>query len=371
MPEKIYNMHRNSKQKEVLALDITFIIGNGFDLSCGIKSRYTDVYQTYCKASPKNECIRNFKETILNDNETWSDFEIAMAKKMASFTCEAEFLECLRDFKVYLEKYLLAEEKMFESNLSVPEIKSEVVNEIKQSLANFYEGINHNLSHQLSYEKSHADSTYYTIVSFNYTHSFETAIKQDKAFNKVGQFIHLHGELQEDIVLGVDNENQFSDKLKFPVSDKTRRAFVKPFFNQAFDTQRVDAAERIIADSQYICIFGWSMRSTDQTWIQEIIEWLREDDSHELILYQYKESTLTPSTKDEQLDFEEDAKKEFLQRIGLSKEEQDALFPQIHIPCGWKIFNIKEAIERGKQNKARRDAQREEIQGKAVVRGAT
>lgn len=29
-------------------MNITFLIGNGFDLNCGLKSKYSDVYDQYC-----------------------------------------------------------------------------------------------------------------------------------------------------------------------------------------------------------------------------------------------------------------------------------------------------------------------------------
>ena len=39
---------------------ITFLVGNGFDLACGLKTKYTDVYEKYCVTESSNENIKNF-----------------------------------------------------------------------------------------------------------------------------------------------------------------------------------------------------------------------------------------------------------------------------------------------------------------------
>lgn len=56
-----------------------FLIGNGFDLNCGMKTRYFDVYKGYVKESSSSEIIKNFKERITSNIENWGDFEMAMA----------------------------------------------------------------------------------------------------------------------------------------------------------------------------------------------------------------------------------------------------------------------------------------------------
>jgi len=44
-------------------MNIVFIIGNGFDLNLGLKTKYTDVYKDYCKTSTSDsELIRRFKK---------------------------------------------------------------------------------------------------------------------------------------------------------------------------------------------------------------------------------------------------------------------------------------------------------------------
>ena len=41
---------------------ITFMIGNGFDLACGLKSRYTDTYEGYVSSDSSSPVIEKFKK---------------------------------------------------------------------------------------------------------------------------------------------------------------------------------------------------------------------------------------------------------------------------------------------------------------------
>ena len=83
-----------------------FMIGNGFDLNCGMKTSYKDVYRGYVKEKSDSNLINQFKRDISADIDNWSDFEMALAKYAGKFSDENELLECCRDFNVYMSKYL-------------------------------------------------------------------------------------------------------------------------------------------------------------------------------------------------------------------------------------------------------------------------
>ena len=105
-------------------MNITFLIGNGFDLNCGLKSSYQDVYNEYCKINETDsELIKNFKKNIKNDYKTWGDFELAMAEKINDFKSENDFVKCIIDFKTYLVKYLSEEKRKFFEKYNTDSIK--------------------------------------------------------------------------------------------------------------------------------------------------------------------------------------------------------------------------------------------------------
>ena len=70
-----------------------FLIGNGFDLNCGMKTAYRDIYPGYVKEPSESNIIFNFKKSIAEDINTWGDFELAMAEYAGTLKNEAELLE--------------------------------------------------------------------------------------------------------------------------------------------------------------------------------------------------------------------------------------------------------------------------------------
>ena len=79
-------------------MQITFLVGNGFDISCGIDTSYKGFYNWYLKQDSKTDVIRRFKEDIQDDligrGERWADFEFGMGQFSKNFTKEtaADFM---------------------------------------------------------------------------------------------------------------------------------------------------------------------------------------------------------------------------------------------------------------------------------------
>lgn len=59
-------------------MNIVYIMGNGFDVSLGMKTRYPDFYDDYCKRSVRNQNadVVKLKQTIEEGREDWKDLEI-------------------------------------------------------------------------------------------------------------------------------------------------------------------------------------------------------------------------------------------------------------------------------------------------------
>ena len=72
------------------------------------------MYEGYIAQNSVTDAIRKFKEMLAADApnyKTWGDFEMAMAEKARDFDDEDSFIECLRDFKLYIVSYLQNEQK--------------------------------------------------------------------------------------------------------------------------------------------------------------------------------------------------------------------------------------------------------------------
>lgn len=320
-----------------------FLIGNGFDLNCGMHTKYTDVYKEYLKSESSTECIRNFKETISSNIADWGDFEIAMAEYAMNFGTEQEFLECIRDFAKYMEKYLVEEQKHFKERVTNKQVMSSVIDEARRSLGSFYEDISHNVNNLM--EQRNAGSLYNNIkvVSFNYTDTFDYILSECVSSWRVPRInvIHIHGTLGDGPVFGVDNVEQI--KATFKLSNKGKRGFVKPIFNEMYDEERVRIVRNLINEANTVCVYGMSLGESDLSWRNALVDWLKQSESNHLFIYSYKLSEKNYGTVTERMDTEEDEKYKLFQSWGIDSDSQT--FERVHIPCGKNIFNFNKVMK--------------------------
>lgn len=138
------------------------------------------------------------------------------------------------------------------------------------SFSDFYKGISHNVDSTMRTRYAGSRRNVQAI-SFNYTEVFDYAM--EKAFDQYSyrapRVIHIHGKLDDDPTLGIDNENQW--KAAYPLSRNGKRAFVKPFFNEEYDKMRVAEAVNIINSADTICTYGLALGESDLTWRNVLI----------------------------------------------------------------------------------------------------
>lgn len=106
-------------------MNITFLIGNGFDINIGLDTRYEDFLACYLRDNPKDTAsIRQFKEDIrsrekedaeqLRDNKLWSNAELAFGEYTETVAehqgTAAVFCERHGDFCRKLATYLQEQE---------------------------------------------------------------------------------------------------------------------------------------------------------------------------------------------------------------------------------------------------------------------
>lgn len=318
-------------------MNITFLIGNGFDLNCGLKTSYYDIYKEYVREPSSSEIIARFKNDLWNNIMDWGDFEVAMSKYMKQFSTEKEFLFCLRDFIRFTELYLLEEEKKI-INIDDDRIKNRIGDEMIRSFSEFNKGVTHTLD-SLEVEHEHANA-----IIFNYTSTFDKAYEYCYSrYPSLERIIHIHGKLNDDVVMGMDNMNQIFTP-SYSLTKKGQRAFIKSFFNEIYDPNRLNDAISCISDSNIICVFGMSLGESDLRWRNLLLEWLLSDSNSHLFIYQYDCSSLPRLQAEERMDKEDDKKIELLKYWGISGDDVDNYFDRIHIPCYKNIFNIGEAI---------------------------
>lgn len=339
-----------------IIINITFLVGNGFDLGCGLKSKYTDSYEEYVNMPSNSDAIARFKKNINSDYTTWSDFEMGMASYAKNFSTEEEFLDCFQDYSIFLNNYLEREQKRYFSEyyrLSSNKI-SEMHNQMKMSIMSFYEGTTHNTQYSIMQNIEEADSVQLSYINFNYTDLFEyflSRVKNEIEFNQEICIkskgassningIHIHGRLSHDITLGVDNLEQITH-LPYKLSYRGKCGFIKPFFNQEFDSYRVAKAKEYIHNSDIICILGMALGDSDLTWKNELVSWLEESNAHQLFYYDYEAMLKNNMLASDRIWLSINKRKKLCNCLGID----DNFFEnQIYIPVGKLFYNLANFI---------------------------
>lgn len=329
-------LFENNTQKEPV---VTFILGNGFDLSLHMETSYSDVYRTYVDTDSSSDTIATFKKELRNRTpfDKWSDFEMGMAQYAGTLSSEAELIECVRDFKRHMIEHLKKEDQQLDQLIQGGFYNDQLAKELDRSFEQFHGSFSPNVKAEFD-RLTGKEYWNFNVITFNYTKSLEylyiTKFQRQRIVMKPP--LHIHGDLYHDVVLGVDNIGQMQNTT-YQLTKKGHRAFVKTFFNQQYDSSRVATAKKMIANSSIICTYGFSLGESDQMWIDLLVEWLRKDSDHHLVVYKYDPTEYNQGIYDEVMDVEDEKKEELMRRLGIGDNELER---QIHIPVGYDIFNF-------------------------------
>ena len=338
---------------------ILYIIGNGFDLNLGLKTDYPSFYKYYLKQTTTNPFLLKLKEQISKEQyTTWSDLELGLGKYAEKCTKE-EYLQIMDDIRTNLTTYLKEETNKVHFGLS----------------DSFYEDIKKPERHleRMILDKYYAYRDKYSsglstldinVVSFNYTYTFERifgiiSLDGDSIVNirandnrkPVNQVIHIHGTLENELNLGVNDASQiFNDSFK---SDMDILEYVvKPEFNDACLNGKNGICENLIKNADVIVLFGVSMGITDTKWWSLIGEQLKKRRC--MIVYypfdEKKDDIKHPNSKRRWTDNYSMFLKE---KFGILDVKDDSLLGVILVSINKPIFktpiirNIKEEDLRG------------------------
>lgn len=304
----------------------TFIFGNGFDLSLGMRTEFKDMYEGYINSpsiyqkNQEKKWIAKFKRYIDADKpkyETWSDFELALGRYSKYCDSVDELIKCERDFKVYLKKYLRKEEeKMLKIIAKSPR---EYILAFSDFCNNFYRrnDLTENEKNQINlyFKKS-----VFSYISFNYTQRIFNSLVSRQ------QPLFVHGTLENDIILGLDNESQIS----FPLDAISKRAIIKPVYNETVDLNKVNTIKNIFGSSNIICSYGLSFGASDFTWIKEISNVLIYKNCL-WVHYILKNEEINFVDLIESLEYRENLKKDFLRKIGIPREIYKKISDKVYI----------------------------------------
>lgn len=270
---------------------ILHLIGNGLDLSYGLKTSYADFYKTYtdeANCATDSATIQKLKSNIRADYKSWADAELALGKYAEQCESMSEYTECIDDFRDNLREYLKQQLNVNIEGPISPKQANTFCNHIITPAEKLDEAIRSKHYSLVGGMNAYLNGTIIDVISFNYTHVFEYLVELAKmsvakmsgaardTFNEL-KIHHIHGTLEDSMTLGVNDSSQV--KAKFSISEDDYVEIVKPLFNDACLNLNNSTCENLIAKANIICLFGLSLGETDKKWWELIgVQMMQRED---------------------------------------------------------------------------------------------
>lgn len=254
-------------------MNILYILGNGFDLSLGLDTSYRSFLKHYLNSHQPNAdpFIEDFQREVWKDIDTWTDLETHLGQWLDDNKSRERAIAVHDDLVNELSLYMKNEQERVKPNAKVRE-------QILSNMANISHHLHRNLDKRdiTNYISKFANSTPHVIntITLNYTDTFERLALQEgknefqctdnKIFFTFNPPIHLHGTVDEGIVLGVNDEAQVRNK-QLVKEDSIQHRFIKTStINNVYRTGYEEQAIQAIDAANMICVYGTSFGKTDK-----------------------------------------------------------------------------------------------------------
>lgn len=282
-------------------MNITFLVGNGFDIACGLHTSYKDFYKWLFNHQTNDIRVERLKNSLKDDinsnSNNWSDFELWFGQYTKHFNVDLsnEFVETYDGIHAVMTYFISEERKKYSENIS----QQEQIVELRNTLANLSseldqvtgETINNLLNLQ-------SENIYYHFITFNYTDCIDLTVKELAKVPVLEQatrngtrrlavkkdVIHVHGSTILYPIMGVSDESSVAEKSLLNIPE-VAELILKERSVQSIGRFWYRDAKQCIDSSQIICIFGSSLGESDSYWWKEIVNHLKISGNHHVIIY--------------------------------------------------------------------------------------
>ena len=295
-------------------MNIVYIFGNGLDKAQGLATGYPDFYKYLL--SDSTECsrlLKIMKDDISAEYELWSDMEERLGEFTAKIENPTDFESFYYELNEHLQKYLKEEDAKFSPS---KDLQTKFVTDLISP--NIYLGD----SDKLRFSQSSKDFSLnkdISIISLNYTNSLEKILLDNKTLPLnlnnncvLRNIIHVHGVLDDSVIIGVDNESQIAND-NFKVDDDVKDLLIKEQSNRVMKYTKHDKCEQLINNANIVVLFGVSLGDTDSRWWQILGNNLVHRRALLVIQHLYAPGAIRPT-----------------RRQSLGKMERDAFYNILH-----------------------------------------
>lgn len=338
-------------------MNITFLVGNGFDISCGLHSSYKDFYNWYCRQPSASTTIEDFKQSISIDISAglinWSDFEIGLGKYAAHFTPStvSQLIECYEDSHRELIAFLAAEE----GKIDLDSLSDDSISKLKNGLSCYYSELRpaeKNIFKALE-QRDSSNNIEISFFSFNYTQVLDACIQKlssspirswesgsGRKFMRVNpNVIHVNGKIGSYPIVGVNDTSQIinADLIQ---DESLQSLLIKISSINELGYLWHHDTEAYIDRSKVVCIWGMSLGASDAKWWKKLIAWLKADGARQLIIFWHTNDAVDPNSIYQTLSLQNDIKNIFLSYASnISNDMRSSIRDRTHI-----IVNSKNVL---------------------------
>ena len=343
-------------------MNITFLVGNGFDLNLGLKTSFSDFAKVYSTMDSKSvsENLQRFRKEIEQDQALWSFAEMALGQYTRAFE-EGEgerFSECHTDYCEQLAVYLKGQETRFDYSRYADRICKAFTR--LESIMTPYP-IQERDSLKQVYANHSGEEIDYNFICFNYTETLDNCLlildEKKKVLgthqynnrslsHKIAQLCHVHGTVKGNMVFGVNDDSQIGNLGVFncEYGDIYKRLLIKQMANESYAELTDFRAAQIINSSHIIYIYGMSLGITDTLWWERINAWLTSRNDRHLIIYKHNAPIKSVLPVKFQR-FESEQKRAFLAFGKAPQEERRSIEARIHISTDNLFVDLKNLAE--------------------------
>jgi len=329
-------------------MNVIYLIGNGFDLSLGLPTAYSDFYKYYLEQSSKGATIKDLKNDIQENIVNWADLEKTLGEHTINLHTREDMDTVHKDLADNLIHYVHNVEKHYNGNDSQSvEINKHLIYPELHLLPTDEKQISR-------FKSKWANQTWnIDIISFNYTSVLERLIgfkTQNKSLGTHNQnggvslrnVEHIHGDKRSNMALGVNDASQFLNE-DFRNDELLRYKYIKPNLNAIRRTGHDEACQELIRNANLICVYGLSLGLTDLRWWQYIGERMKNNYTL-LVIFFYDPKFNLSEIDDATLYYEEgEIKKMFLGRTSLPKNDMNDIKQKIFVRINSRMFKIDNA----------------------------
>ncbi len=273
-------------------MNIVYLIGNGFDLNLGLKTKYSDFYDYYLQLDSPNDNVAKLKESIRKHKKTelWKDLEIALGQITKDYDNVDDFIEALLDISDHLLGYIRKEQERIYIDYDATKKLTQDIAFPNQYLPNAAKERIRNFQYKWRTSDWKID-----IITYNYTNIIDKLLNEIINSDigphhsiypiKLSSINHVHGLYNDTILLGVNNVEQIANE-QFRTEKNLLEIFVKPMANNAMELLMDERCSNLINNATLIITFGLSFGPTDNIWWERLKNKIKKQNSR-IIIFDY------------------------------------------------------------------------------------